>query len=57
MAKTETKTERFNLRMRSSLKKRAEAAAAADHRSLGSLIDKLLDDYVREFERRSEKRK
>ena len=40
----------LNLRIDDSLKKRAAKAAQADHRSLTSLVEKLLDDYAREFE-------
>jgi predicted HicB family RNase H-like nuclease len=36
-----------NFRMSSELKEAAEHAAAADHRSLTSLIVKLLTDYCR----------
>jgi hypothetical protein len=43
----ETKTAQVNLRLRPSLKTAAEKAAAADHRSLTSLIEKLLADHLR----------
>jgi hypothetical protein len=43
----ELKTAQVNLRLAPSLKKAAEKAAAADHRSLTSLIEKLLADYCR----------
>lgn len=43
----ETKTAQVNLRLQPSLKDAAERAAAADHRSLTSLIEKLLADYLR----------
>jgi hypothetical protein len=36
-----------NLRLPASLKEAAEKAAAADHRSLTSLVEKLLSDHVR----------
>ena len=44
----ETKTAQVNLRMAPSLKLAAERAAAADHRSLTSLIEKLLAEYLRD---------
>lgn len=37
-----------NLRLEPSLKATAEKAAADDHRSLTSLVEKLLSDYLRE---------
>jgi hypothetical protein len=40
------KTAQVNIRLQPSLKKAAEKAAAADHRSLTSLIEKLLTDYL-----------
>jgi hypothetical protein len=43
----ETKTALVNLRIRPSLKQAAEKAAADDHRSLTSLIEKLLADHLR----------
>jgi hypothetical protein len=43
----ETKTAQVNLRLQPSLKEVAEKAAAADHRSLTSLIEKLLTDYCK----------
>ena len=43
----ETKTAQVNLRLQPSLKAAAEKAAAGDHRSLTSLIEKLLADYCR----------
>jgi hypothetical protein len=43
----ETKTAQVNLRLQPSLKAAAEKAAAADHRSLTSLIEKLLYDYCK----------
>lgn len=42
------KTAQVNLRLAPGLKEAAEKAAAADHRSLTSLIEKLLSDYLRE---------
>jgi predicted HicB family RNase H-like nuclease len=41
------KTTQFNMRMDPELKEAAEKAAAADRRSLASLIEKLLEDYCR----------
>jgi hypothetical protein len=42
------KTTQFNMRMRPPFKDMVEKAAAADHRTLASLIEKLLADYCRE---------
>jgi hypothetical protein len=42
----DTKSAQVNLRLSSSLKARAEKAAAQDHRSLTSLIEKLLADHL-----------
>ena len=42
----ESKTAQVNLRLSSLLKARAEKAAAQDHRSLTSLIEKLLADHL-----------
>jgi hypothetical protein len=42
-----TKSAQVNLRLRPDLKAMAEKAAAADHRSLTSLIEKLLTDHLR----------
>ena len=42
----DAKTAQVNLRLSSSLKARAEKAAAQDHRSLTSLIEKLLADHL-----------
>jgi hypothetical protein len=42
------KTLQFNMRMTPQLKEAAEEAAADDHRSVASLIEKLLTDYCRE---------
>jgi hypothetical protein len=47
MATQRNKTAQVNLRMMPELKEAAEKAAAADHRSLTSLIEKLLSDYLR----------
>jgi hypothetical protein len=44
---TETKSAQVNLRLQPSLKAAAEKAAAADHRSLTGLVEKLLSDYCR----------
>jgi hypothetical protein len=46
MAK-ETKIAQVNLRIQPSLKAAAEKAAAADQRSLTSLVEKLLVDYLK----------
>lgn len=43
----ETKTALVQLRMRPSLKEAAEQAAADDQRSLTSLIEKLLTDFLK----------
>jgi hypothetical protein len=43
----ETKTAQVNLRVPPSLKAAAQQAAADDHRSLTSLIEKLLTEYIR----------
>jgi hypothetical protein len=43
----ESKTSQVNLRLQPALKKAAEKAAAQDHRSLTSLIEKLIADHVR----------
>jgi hypothetical protein len=45
----ELKSAPVNLRIRPSLKEAAEKAAADDQRSLTSLIEKLLTDYLREY--------
>jgi len=42
----DAKTAQVNLRLTSSLKARAEKAAAKDHRSLTSLVEKLLADHL-----------
>jgi hypothetical protein len=47
MAESRKKTATLNLRIAPSLKAAAEKAAAADHRSLTSLIEKLLSDHLR----------
>jgi hypothetical protein len=43
----ETKTAQVNLRLPPSLKEAAERAAAEDHRSLTSLIEKLLAEHLK----------
>jgi hypothetical protein len=43
----ELKTAQVNLRLQPSLKAAAEKAAAADRRSLTSLIERLLADYCK----------
>lgn len=44
----ENKTAQVNLRITPTLKVAADRAAAADQRSLTSLIEKLLTDYLRD---------
>lgn len=44
----ETKTAQVNLRIAPTLKEAADKAAADDQRSLTSLIEKLLTDYLRD---------
>jgi len=46
------KTATLSLRLHPDLKRQAEAAAAADQRTLTSLIEKLLSDYVRDHPKR-----
>lgn len=43
----ETKDAQVNLRLQPSLKTAAEKAASEDQRSLTSLVEKLLTDYLR----------
>ena len=43
----EVKSAQVNLRLQPTLKAAAEKAAAADHRSLTSLVEKLLADYLK----------
>ena len=40
------KTAQVNLRLEPALKRAAEKAATLDHRSLTSLVEKLLSDYI-----------
>jgi hypothetical protein len=47
MAK-QTKSAQVNIRLVPSLKKLADKAAADDHRTLTSLIEKLIADYLRD---------
>jgi hypothetical protein len=47
MAEKRIKTAQVNLRIEPALKAAAEKAASEDHRSLTSLIEKLLTDYLR----------
>ena len=47
MAVKRKKPVQVNLRMSADLKEAAEQAAAADHRSLTSLVEKVLTDYCR----------
>lgn len=42
------KTAQLNMRISPELKEAAEIAAAADRRTLTSLIEKLLDDYLKD---------
>lgn len=42
------KTAQVNLRIEPALKEAAERAAVDDHRSLTSLVEKLLSQYLRE---------
>jgi hypothetical protein len=42
------KTAQINMKIEPALKAAAEQAAADDHRSLTSLVEKLLSDYCRE---------
>jgi predicted HicB family RNase H-like nuclease len=51
------KTLQFNMRMAPRFKRMAEQAAAADRRSLASLIEKLLADYCRDHGFREEEPK
>lgn len=53
------KEARLNIRLDADVKRRAQKAAAADQRSLASLIQKLLADYATSFEGRkaAERRK
>jgi hypothetical protein len=44
---TETKTSTVQLRIRPSLKEAAEKAAHDDQRSLTSLVEKVLTDYLK----------
>lgn len=45
-----TKTAQINLRIKPDLKAAAEKVAAADHRSLTSLVEKLLTEYIEAHE-------
>ena len=47
MTEKRIKTAQVNLRIEPALKAAAEKAAAADHRSLTSLVEKLLADYLK----------
>jgi predicted HicB family RNase H-like nuclease len=51
------KSATLNIRINPDVKKRAQRAAEGDRRSLASLVEKLLDDYASEFEKREGKRK
>ena len=48
MAEKRLKTAQVNLRIDPELKALADKAAAADQRSLTSLIEKVLTDYLRQ---------
>jgi predicted transcriptional regulator len=45
------KTATLSLRLKPELKERAEKVAEADHRTLTSLIEKLLSDHIEQHER------
>jgi hypothetical protein len=47
-AEKRLKTAQVNLRLEPKLKVAAEKAAESDHRSLTSLVEKLLTEYLRE---------
>jgi hypothetical protein len=47
MAEKRLKTAQVNLRIDPALKAAADKAAADDHRSLTSLVEKLLSDYLK----------
>jgi hypothetical protein len=47
MAEKRLKTAQVNLRLDPQLKALADKAAAADNRSLTSLVEKLLTDYLK----------
>jgi predicted HicB family RNase H-like nuclease len=49
MTEKRIKTAQLNIRIDPKLKAEAEKAAAEDHRSLSSLIEKLLSDYVKKW--------
>jgi hypothetical protein len=51
------KTAQVALRMKPELKAAAEKAAAADHRSLTSLVEKLLTDYIEQQHAAAPKRR
>ncbi len=53
MAEPRNKTAQVNLRIAPALKAAAEKAAAADHRSLTGLIEKLLSDYCHKIARKA----
>lgn len=48
MTEQRKKTATLNLRIEPEIKAAAEKAAAADRRSITSLVEKLLADYLRE---------
>jgi len=48
MTDKRTKTAQVNFRIDPKLKAAAEKAAARDHRSLTSLVEKLLSDYIKQ---------
>ena len=57
MSEKRKKTAQVNLRIAPSLKEAAEKAATDDHRSLTSLIEKLLMDHLAEKEGSSRARR
>jgi predicted HicB family RNase H-like nuclease len=52
-----TKNETLNIRIDEKLKERARRAATADHRSLASLIEKLLEEYCAAYEAKAQRKK
>jgi hypothetical protein len=52
MAEKQFKTARVNLRLDPELKAAAEKAAVEDHRTLTSLIEKLLIDHIKKKKQR-----
>jgi predicted HicB family RNase H-like nuclease len=52
-----SKTQTLNIRIDEKLKERARRAAMADHRSLASLIEKLLQEYCDAYEAKARRAK